>query len=200
MEWRPRQAPGDVASDASEPSDETLVTLAQSDRAAFALLYRRYAAAIYRYCDRALGDRAASEEVTQTVFLCALTALSDCRDKRAFRAWLFAIAHNAIADARRARRPLVSLDGAIDIPDTAASPEDLALAGVERREITTLLARLPDQEREIVELRLAGLRDKEIAQALGRSAGAVRTAQYRAVKHMRTLLADREREVSHVAR
>jgi RNA polymerase sigma-70 factor (ECF subfamily) len=85
------------------------------------------------------------------------------------------------------------------VPDTAASPEDLALAAAQRREITSLLARLRSDEREIVELRLAGLRDKEIARTLGRSPGAIRTAQYRAVKHLRTLLADQEREVSHVA-
>ena len=200
MEWRPCQAPRNAAPEECEPSDEALVTLAQHDRAAFARLYRRYATAVYRYCDRALGDRAAAEEVTQTVFLRALTALPSCRDGHAFRPWLFAIAHNAIADARRARRSLVPLEGALDVPDSAASPEELALAGVERREITALLAHLQDQEREIVELRLAGLRGKEIAHALGRSEGAVRTAQYRAVQHLRVLLADREREVSRVAR
>jgi RNA polymerase sigma-70 factor (ECF subfamily) len=176
------------------------VRLAQHDRAAFALLYRRYAAAVYRYCDRALGDRLAAEEVTQTVFLRALAALPGCRDGRAFRPWLFTIAHHAIADARRARRPLVPLDGALDLVDPADSPEELALAAAERREITALLARLPPQEREIVEFRLAGLRDQEIAQVLGRSAGAVRTAQYRALKHLRALLAEQAREVSHAAR
>ena len=200
MGWRPSQAPRDAAPDDCEPSDEMLVTLAQHDRSAFALLYRRYATAIYRYCDRALGDQSVAEEVTQTVFLRALTALPSCRGGDAFRPWLFAIAHNAIADARRARRPLVPLAGALDVPDSAMSPEDQALAGVERREITALLERLPDQERAIIELRLVGLHGKEIAHALGRSEGAVRTAQYRAIQHLRVLLADREREVGRVAR
>jgi RNA polymerase sigma-70 factor (ECF subfamily) len=197
---RPSQAPRDAASDDGELGDEALVTLAQHDRAAFAHLYRRYAPAIYCYCDRALGDQTAAEEVTQTVFLRALTALPSCRDRHAFRPWLFAIAHNAIADARRARRLLVPLEGALDVPDSAASPEELALAGVERREITALLAHLQDQERAIIELRLAGLRSKEIAHALGRNEGAVRTAQYRAVQHLRALLANQEQEVSRVAR
>jgi RNA polymerase sigma-70 factor (ECF subfamily) len=183
----------------TEPTDAALVALTRRDPAAFAHLYRRYATSVYRYCDRALGDRSSAEEATQTIFLRALAALADCRDGDAFRPWLFAIAHNAIADARRAGRPLVSLDGLSEVPDPAASPEDLALAGAQRREITALLARLRSDEREIVELRLAGLRDKEIARTLGRSPGAIRTAQYRAVKHLRALLADQEREVSHVA-
>ena len=200
MGWRLIRTSADAVPDESEPSDAALVALARRDPEAFALLYRRYATSIYRYCDRALGDRGAAEEATQTVFLRALAALPRCRDGDAFRPWLFAIAHNVIADTRRARRPVVPLDGALDVPDTAVSPEDLALAAVERREITSLLANLSAEERTIVELRLAGLRDKEIACVLGRSPGAVRTAQYRAVKHLRALRAAAgEREVSHVA-
>ena len=183
------------------PSDEDLVALARRDRAAFAPLYRRYAAAVYQYCDRCLGDRAAAEEATQTVFLRALAALPGCRDGRAFRPWLFAIAHNAIADARRGRRPVEPLERAAGLADATASPEDLALAAAERREITALLARLPADLREPVELRLQGLSDKEIARALGRSPGAVRTAQYRAVQRLRGLLgAAAGQEVPRVAR
>lgn len=189
--WQQMQPPREQALDDPEPGDEELVAAARHDRAAFALLYRRYATPIYRYCDRALGDRAAAEEVTQTVFLRALAALPAFRDGGSFRSWLFAIAHNAIADAHRARRPLVSLDGTMHLVDSAAPPEELALAAVERREIRALLARLPAEERELVELRLAGLRDKEIAEVLGRTPGAVRTAQYRAVKRLRVLLHER---------
>jgi RNA polymerase sigma-70 factor (ECF subfamily) len=190
----PAQTPAEMASAAAEPSDEALVAQARHDRAAFAQLYRRYATPVYRYC-----DRAAAEEVTQTVFLRALAALPARRDESAFRPWLFAIAHNAIVDARRAKRPLVSLDATRELADPAASPEEAALAAAERREISALLARLPAEERSVVELRLAGLRDKEIAAVVGRSPGAVRTAQYRAVRRLRVLLAEQQREVSHGA-
>lgn len=193
----PRTASGSEP-DGAEPGDAALVLAARSDPAAFALLYRRYATAIYRYCDRSLGDRYAAGEATQTVFLRAWSALATCRDGATFRPWLFAIAHNAIADTRRARRPAVSLDGVRELPDAAASPEEQALAAVQQRDITALLAQLRADEREIVELRLAGLRDAEIAQALGRSPGAIRTAQYRAVKHLRALVAAQRREVRRV--
>lgn len=198
--WEHRRRPEDVPAASPEPSDDELVAQARSDPAAFALLYRRYAVVVYRYCDRALSDRAAAEEVTQTVFLRALTALPSYRGG-AFRSWLFAIAHNAIVDARQTRRPLASLEEAVDLADAAASPEDLALAAMAQREISQLLAQLPAEQRAAVELRLAGLRDKEIAQVLGRSPGAVRAAQYRAVQRLRGLLnGEREREVAYVAR
>jgi RNA polymerase sigma-70 factor (ECF subfamily) len=194
------RTPDDPAPVDAELSDDDLVTLTRCDPAAFATLYRRYAVAVYRYCDRALGDRAAAEEVTQTVFLRALNALSAYRGG-SFRSWLFAIAHNAVVDTRRARRPLTSLDDALGLPDAAASPEEQALAAVERRELARLLAQLPSEQRAAVELRLAGLNDKEIARVLGRSPGAVRSAQYRAVRRLRDLLSrEPEREVAYVAR
>jgi RNA polymerase sigma-70 factor, ECF subfamily len=193
------QAPRDEVSNTPEPSDEALVALACGDPAAFAPLYRRYATSVYRYCYRVLGEQGAAEEVTQIVFVRALSALTTARGA-SFRPWLFAIAHNAVIDARRARRPLASLEEAIDLADAAASPEELAVAAVERHEITVLLARLPSEQREPVELRLAGLSDKEIAHVLGRSPGAIRTAQYRAVQRLRALLAvDAPTEVAHVA-
>ena len=199
MGWHHRRRPEDAASSDPEPSDDALVEQARDNPAAFAQLYRRYAVVVFRYCDRASGDRGLAEELTQTIFLRALTALPTYRGG-AFRSWLFAIAHNAVVTARRAQRPLASLAEAELLADAASSPEDLALAAVTQREIAQLLARLPVDQRVVVELRLAGLRDKEIGHVLGRSPGAIRTAQYRAVQHLRGLLdGEREREVAHVA-
>jgi RNA polymerase sigma-70 factor (ECF subfamily) len=183
-----------VASDGEEPTDAALVASARDDPAAFALLYRRYVASVYQYCDRCLGDRDVAEEVTQTIFMRALASLGSCRDRRAFRSWLFAIAHNAISDARGAHRLNVPLDDAAEITAPDASPEEVALGRIEHREITGLLSQLPGEQRACVELRLQGLSDKEIARVLGRSPGAVRTAQYRAVRHLRTLLGVTDRK------
>jgi RNA polymerase sigma-70 factor (ECF subfamily) len=179
-------AGGEPAGD--EPGDEDLVAQARCDPAVFAHLYRRYAANVYQYCDRCLGDRDAAEEATQTIFLRALASLATCRDGRTFRSWLFAIAHNEIVSQRRSHRPLAPLETAFEVPDATDLPEDLALAAVERREITALLERLPADQRDPVELRLQGLSDREIAGVLGRSHCAIRTAQYRAVKQLRTFL------------
>ncbi|MFN8592099.1 MAG: sigma-70 family RNA polymerase sigma factor [Thermomicrobiales bacterium] len=200
MGWPPARRPDDAASHDFEPSDDDLVAQARHDPAAFAALYRRYAIPIYRYCDRALGDRGHAEELTQTIFLRALSGLPRYRGG-SFRSWLFAIAHNAVVSTRRAQRPVFDLSQTEEIADPAASPEDLAIAAATQREITQLLAKLPPEQRAVVELRLAGLRDKEIADVLGRSPGAVRMAQYRAVQQLRGLLnGERTREVTHAGR
>jgi DNA-directed RNA polymerase specialized sigma24 family protein len=51
---------------------------------------------------------------------------------------------------------------------------------------------LTPEQREVVELRLAGLTGPEIAAAVGRSHGAVRALQFRAYQQLRTLLSTEE--------
>lgn len=190
---RPRSATG-VPSDADfQATDAAIVARAKQDRQIFALLYRRYVDRVYRYCLRCLGDRDAAEDATSTVFAKALAALPTCRDD-AFRSWLFAIAHNVITDTYRTRSLATPLADAADVADRDPSPESQALAADDARRIRTMLALLPDAERDLLELRLAGLTDAEIARALGRSHGAVRTSQYRAIRRLRNLIVDSEAE------
>jgi RNA polymerase sigma-70 factor (ECF subfamily) len=175
------------------PEEAELVARAQRDPRAFAPLYDRYAEPVYRYCHRRLGEPEAAADVTALVFTRAIAALDRYREG-SFRSWLFTIAHNAITDAFRARasRPEAPLDAAAELPDPAraAAPEEAALAAEARRSLLGALARLPDDQRRIVELRLAGLTGPEIAAVLGRSVGAVKIAQHRAYSRLRTILVD----------
>jgi RNA polymerase sigma-70 factor (ECF subfamily) len=166
-----------------------LVAIAKRDRAAFASLYRRYVEPVYRYCDRCLGNRDAAEDATSLIFTKALAALATCRDDH-FRSWLFTIAHNVIVDMRDEQHPWEPLMAAAEVADGTArySPEALVLATDDARTIRGLLAHLTSDQRDLLELRLAGLTDAEIARALGRSHGAVRTSQYRAIARLRALV------------
>ncbi|HEY7034815.1 MAG TPA: sigma-70 family RNA polymerase sigma factor [Thermomicrobiales bacterium] len=167
--------------------DADLVARAKRDRQAFAALYDRYVDAIYRYCHVRLGDREAAEDATSVVFAKAMDGLSSCRGG-SFRSWLFAIAHNVVADAYRATRPSEPLAAAAALTDPAPEPDELALAGDLGRAVRASLARLSPDQREIVELRLAGLTGPEIAAALGKSHAAIRVAQFRAYARLRILL------------
>jgi RNA polymerase sigma-70 factor (ECF subfamily) len=174
--------------DADLDDDAALVAIAKADRRAFAALYHRYVDPIYRYCDRCLGDREAAEDATSLIFTKALAALPRARDE-AFRSWLFTIAHNVIVDAQRARVSTWPLTEAVEIEDRAPdrSPEAHALAGDDARTIRALLIQLSPDQRELLELRLAGLTDAEIAGVLGRSHGAVRMSQHRAITRLRAI-------------
>jgi RNA polymerase sigma-70 factor, ECF subfamily len=165
-----------------------LVRRAQGgEREAFGALYDRYLGRVYAYCYRVLGNHEAAEDANAEVFERALMALPKYRTG-SFRSWLFAIAHNTVADSYRSQRPELPLDAVTDVPDVAAAPEERALAADELRALRAQLARLSPDQRQVVELRLAGLTDLEIAQVLGRSHGAVRMSQFRAVARLRALL------------
>lgn len=180
----PRWLGGD---DGSPPGEWAQVERAKLDPVAFAPLYRRYLDPVYRYCYRRLGSREAAEDATSLVFERVLKALPTFRGG-SFRAWLFTIAHNVVANAYRARHVDRTLAEAAEVVDATPTPEDLALAGEAHRTVHALLRQLPDDQRRLLELRLAGLTDAEIAPVVGRSHGAVRVAQHRAVTRLRTLL------------
>jgi RNA polymerase sigma-70 factor, ECF subfamily len=167
--------------------DAVLVAAAQRDPRAFEPLYARYADPVYRYCWRRLGDADAAADATSLIFIKALAALPRYR-AGSFRSWLFSIAHNTVVDRLRSTRHDAPFDPAFDPVDPAPGPEELALAGDAGRQVRSLLGRLSTDQRHVVELRLAGLTDREIAAALGRNLPAVRMLQTRAVARLRTLM------------
>ncbi|MGC4107842.1 MAG: sigma-70 family RNA polymerase sigma factor [Thermomicrobiales bacterium] len=169
------------------------------DTQAFALLYRRYLPRVYDFTASRLATRAEAEDATQTIFLKALHSLHTCRDPEHFAGWLFAIARNVVTDTyRTGRGPTTSLDDAADLPDPGISPEASALHAEWARDLDRMRQHcLGASDRDLLDLRLQGLTDREIAIALNRSHGAVRTAQHRMVKRLRACL-DRLREASHV--
>jgi RNA polymerase sigma-70 factor (ECF subfamily) len=163
------------------------VALALLDRQAFGLLYDRYVDPVYRYCHGRLGSREEAEDATSLIFARALAALPTHRGG-SFRSWLFAIAHNVVINTRRDTPHHHQLAIVVELADPGPRPEEMAEAAERRRSVSAALARLPEEQRRVVELRLAGLTGPEVAAALGRSHDSVRTTQRRALARLRTLL------------
>lgn len=173
-------------------SDEALVAAAQADSAAFAALYLRYVDLIYRFCYRRLGDRTAAEDATSRIFERTLRALPKYR-AGSFRSWLFTIARNTITDVYRSERPDRKehrIPETWDMRDERPGPEQQSIDADSGRWIRGLLIHLTEDQRRVVELRLVGLTDTEIATVLGRSRGSVRTIQFRAIQKLRALVAE----------
>jgi RNA polymerase sigma-70 factor (ECF subfamily) len=163
-----------------------LVARAQHNRQDFALLYRQYLPHVYRYCYRRLGSREAAEDATSQVFAQALAAFPRFEDRGgSFRSWLFTIAHNVVMDEVRRARPSLSLDAAVTIAASVPEPDDVVIQAEERQTLAGLLLQLPMPQRQVVELRMAGLAGVEIAAVLGRSHGAIRKLQYRTLLRLR---------------
>jgi RNA polymerase sigma-70 factor (ECF subfamily) len=183
-------------------SDLAAVALAQADPYAFAPLYARYAPLVLSYCRRRIADPEAAADATSLIFIRALTGLPAFRPDRSrtgstFRSWLFTIAHNVVVDMHRRHRRHVSLDVPVtsgapgDHPwlvDPGATPEELVIRGDASERVREMLRRLPERQRRIVELRLAGLTGAEIAETVGMTPSAVKSAQFRAYATLRDLL------------
>lgn len=193
-------ATGESAS--PEPGDAEIVQRAIQDPQAFSMVFERYHRDIYLYCLRRLGNPQDADDAASTVFIKAYSALGSFRPRSGgagvtFRSWMFAIAHNVIVDAwRKPSRPsrTVSLDAPMGsavadrTPAPGHSPEQHAIRSEEARQVLTLLNQLPEHQRAVVELRLAGLSIKEIAHALGMSVAATKSNQFRGYQRLRDLL------------
>jgi RNA polymerase sigma-70 factor, ECF subfamily len=183
-----------------EESDKALVErLKRGDRAAFGTLHHRYYAKIYRLALLKTNHADTAEDIASETFCRALANLPGYEFRRcdSLYPWLHRIASNLIIDAARARPAggEVSLDAATAddvgsflecLPDTAPSPQEL----VERKEVQALvreaISRLPADQGEAVLYRFLGdLSIKEIARALDRSEGAVKSLLHRALVSLR---------------
>ncbi len=170
-------------------SEADLVVRAKRDPRAFAALYGLYLDPIHRHCFRRLGDREAAEDATSQVFAKALAALPRFDEGAGhFRGWLFTIAEHVLADHFRAAKRHQALEVVSDVTDTSPSPEEMAVSADAGRGLREAIAHLPDQQRRVVELRLAGLTGPEIGRVLGCRAKTVDVAQFRAVAKLRILL------------
>ena len=185
--------PAQVDEPRADP-DLVAVRAAQDDRAAFAVLYRRYLDRVYGYAFYQLGDHHDAEDATERIFMAALAALAEFRDTGStFRAWLFRIAHNTIANAHRtrARRPTVALPEGWDGPAPDADPARLVGRGEELREVLALIDQLPEDRRQVILLRFVDeLTAREIGVVLERSEGAVRVLLHRALRELAGQLAE----------
>lgn len=164
--------------------------------AAFAPLYERYATPVYRLCLRACADPDLADDLTAKVFITVLNRLSTYQPRpgATFRAWLYTVARNVVADHWRRYRPSPRFDIAkYDFPAPAPGPEEHVIASSELDRLLGMVDALPDRQRAIIELCLFGLNSTEIAAVLGISRAAVKSAQTRAYRTLREGMRGEER-------
>lgn len=182
--------------DARLDHDETaLVERARDgDVDAYRLLVRAHQHAAVRLAATVSGSWDDPEAVAQDAFLKAYRALGRFRRGAPFRPWLFAIVVNEARNARRTgqrRRHLAERLASGERPPVVASPELDVLDADERRLLIAAVQRLPRRQREAVACRyFLELSEAETAQVLGIARGTVKSRLSRALRLLRTDLAD----------
>ncbi len=174
--------------DQPDVPDDDLVAAAQRNRRAFAPLYARYQPRVHAFALRRLGDADRADDVTSQVFIRVLKALPTYQagnHAESFQAWLFTITRNLVTDAHRRERPHLPVAGLETVADAGPDPMEQAIAAEARAQLRSLLDGLTPTQRRIVELRLSGLTGQEIADRIGMTLAATKSAQYRAFARLR---------------
>jgi RNA polymerase sigma-70 factor (ECF subfamily) len=177
-----------------EQDDALLIEKAKDgDVDAFGELYDRYAPSIFRFIYSQTLHRLDAEDLTADVFFRAWRSLPRYRDQGfSFSPYLFRIARNALIDTRRKRSLTkdISEDEMMKIPDKMASdPSTLLSSKVQHNELVRILGQLREDYRTVLILRFFNdLNPEEISEVMGRSVGAVRVLQHRALSSLRKLM------------
>jgi RNA polymerase sigma-70 factor (ECF subfamily) len=167
-----------------ETEERLLVEAAQEDPAKFADLYEIHFERVYAFIARRVRDRETAEDLTSEVFHKALANLRSYQFRGApFGAWLFRIAANAVNDqSKLAAREAVKID---EDPADIEPARDLETIE-DRARLFRFVGKLPDDQRRVVFERFVEQRSiREIAHQLGRSEGAVKQLQFRALRNLR---------------
>jgi len=164
--------------------DEELMTLVRGGAGdMLGVLFDRYQVPLFSFYTKLTGNRTASEDLVQEVFVRVLKYRRSYRPGTPFRPWLYQIARNAHADHLRKRRPEVELQPEMDPP---AVHNDSASANQQEALLHRALLELPEEKREVLLLsRFQGLPYNEIAALMGCNVGAVKVRVHRALQELR---------------
>jgi RNA polymerase sigma-70 factor (ECF subfamily) len=189
---------GNTPRDDSDPEAtrlRALVDLAkEGDAEAFGQLYDHYVTGVFRFVYYRVGSQQLAEDLTSETFVRGLRAIQRFNwQGKDFGAWLTTIARNLIADhfkSSRSRLEIVSET----IPEGkthAPSPEQEVLSLISNEMLFAAVASLPPEQRDCILMRfIQGLSIAQTAAALGRSEGAIKQLQLRAVRSLAKSMPD----------
>jgi RNA polymerase sigma factor (sigma-70 family) len=180
-------------------SDEALVALAaRSEQSALAELYDRYGRSAYGLAVRVLRDDALAEDAVQEAFLALWrTASRFVPERGKASTWIFTLVHRRAVDLvrREERRRADTLEHAPE-PGGGSVEED-ALLRFQRERVQDALKKLPDQQREAIELAYyGGFTQSELAERLGQPVGTIKSRMFTGLARLRELLGEPGMELS----
>src|ERR687896_624291 len=162
-----------------------LVERAQGgERAALEELYLLNFDRIYSYLHMSVGNRHDAEDLTTQTFLRMLESIKRFRWQSApFSAWLFRIAHNLAMDHFRANRRWQPEE---DVPEPPGgeepSAESVAMQSIGRESMLELIDNLSPEQQQVLTLKFVfNFSNGEVATILGKTEGAIKSLQHRAL-------------------
>jgi RNA polymerase sigma-70 factor (ECF subfamily) len=181
---------------AVDPDAMLMLAYARGDLAAFETLYARHRGTLYRYLLRSVRDPHRTDELFQETWSRVINARANYQPQAKFSTWLLQIAHNLMIDSLRRHKPMAVGDEAEAALASVAVPEhdqpEQALSDFERRRnLQQAIDRLPDQQREVILLRLEQeLSLEDIATVTGAGRETVKSRLRYAMNRLREVLSE----------
>lgn len=173
---------------------ELLERLRRGERAALGSVYDSYSPAIYRYLYRRVGNQRLAEDMAGQVFLKLLEAVHRGQLwNSSFSGWLYRIAHNLVVDHYRkhGNHTVVELEEWLE--SEGGGPEREAEQRLRLDRVRRALHDLTEEQAQVILLRFGeGLTNQEVAEIMGKSEGAIKGLQHRALNALRQLLVEAE--------
>lgn len=153
-------------------------------------LYETYYPRIYGYAFLQMGDVQAAEDLASDVMLKMLESIRSYKFKGLpFGAWVFRIARNRLIDLHRRRKRRGEVDLSETLASTLASPQSLAELALERGQLQVAMKHLTEEQRQVIVLKfIQGFDNRSIGRIMGRSEGAIKSLQHRALNALRRVL------------
>lgn len=179
------------------PDEELMERLSHRDTAALEALYLRYGNLVYSTAQRILRDAHLAEDVSQEVFLGLWRQPEKyAAEKGGFLTWFLSVTHNRAVDWLRTRGRRLRLEATPperqerELPaDNGPDPALSAELADQRRAVRAVIAALPPQQRQVIELAyFHGLTQREVAHRLGQPLGTVKTRVRAAMQRLRLAL------------
>ncbi|MBN2306796.1 sigma-70 family RNA polymerase sigma factor [Candidatus Peregrinibacteria bacterium] len=173
-----------------------LVILAkQGDTEAFGKIYDILVKPVYRYIYYRV-DKHIAEDLTEETFLKVWQNLTKYKaGKHPFSAWVFKIAHNLICDHYRKNEASFEMDENIADTKLDASPSHQINIKLNEVRLKRAIKQLPENYQQIIVLKYINEEENAvIAKVIGKSEGAVRTLQFRALEKLRGLLEEKRED------
>jgi RNA polymerase sigma-70 factor, ECF subfamily len=186
-----------MARDLAHLSDEALVALvARADDSALAELYDRFGHVAYGLALRVVRDPALAEDAVQEAFLAIWRSAARFVPERAKAStWILTLVHRRAVDVVRREEPRRTEPLEAAPQPSANLTEDEAWLRLRRSRVQEALRRLPDQQREALELAyFGGFTQSELAERLGEPLGTIKSRMFTGLARLRELLADTGRE------
>jgi len=184
--------PGDLNRQDSESDDRLMVSVQQGQLSLLGQLFDRHHRSLFQFFLRLTGDRQASEDLVQDVFLRMLRYRATYRPLTQFRTWMYQLSRNAHIDRFKRTPRNVALDETSSEPvSQGPHPGEVLERSHELAVLRRALARLSAEHREVLILsRFHGLSYREVGEVVGCAEGAVKVRVFRAMQQLRRIVDD----------